>query len=90
MTVNGICKYLSIEEKYKGYMFVYKNGLKEHYKEDKLLFDICKYYEDNSCNYPKELVSIFNKSNAIIYKYLTVGNKIGLCEYPRNKNKEAA
>lgn len=65
---------------YKGFRFEYEVGLIEYHKNNKLLYDICKSYEEDRMLI-KDICSLYSISKDAACKYLRAGNNMKICNY---------
>lgn len=76
-------------DEYKGYKFIYDNGLYQFHKEHHpQLFVACELFDSGVSI--REISEKMNSNTSTIYKYLIAGKNMGICTYKRhaeNANK---
>lgn len=73
LTYRQLYKALNSGIEHNGFKFIYRNGLFEHYKNNKLFFEICDYYKNNYNLSFKQIANNLNQKEDLVSIYIAAG-----------------
>lgn len=66
---------------YLGYRFIYVDGLANHYKDNKMFFDVCNYFHENPNVTQTDTAKYFKLASYTVSIYLHAGVNSGLFDF---------
>lgn len=73
------CLYMGVD--YLGYRFIYVGGLANHYKDNKVFFDVCNYFHENPNVTQTDTAKYFKLASYTVSIYLHAGANSGLFDF---------